>query len=214
MKSLFILFLFPVFSALAGLTWSNTEVKIAIQLTDETATGGYQFKNETTKDITITDTKSSCGCTTAKLDKKTYAPGESGKIVAHFDIGGRVGPQHKTITVTTDDAPNKPTVLELSVDIPDPIEPMKPLLIWKIGDNPSEQIFTIKAKDGFKIHIKDIRCSNAFFTAKIDSAKDGSVYNIAVTPVKTDAKVFGLLIVTTDFPANNPRVVYSQLQVQ
>ncbi|MEO7931596.1 MAG: DUF1573 domain-containing protein [Chthoniobacterales bacterium] len=208
------LLLLPAFSAFAGLTWTTTSVKIDAQVGDKTATGVFPFKNDSKKSVAITETKTSCGCTTAKLDKKTYAPGESGQITAHFDIGSRVGAQQKTITVTTDDPKEKPVELELNVEIPDPVETSAALLIWKVGATPEAQIFSVKAKPGYKIKVTDVRCSNAFFTAKLDSAKEGAAYNIAVTPVKTDAKAFGLLIVTTDSPADNPRVVYSQLQVQ
>ena len=214
MKKFLLFFLLPALSATAELTWKNTTAKVDVEATDETATGEFVFQNNTSKAITITYTTTSCGCTTAKLDKKTYAPGESGKIVAHFEIGGRVGAQMKTITVTTNDALQKPTVLELAVDIADPLEDMQPILIWKSDAENREQLFTVRAKAGFKIHVTDIRCSTGLFTARLDSAKDGEVYQVAVRPLKTDAKAFGLLIVTTDYPPKNPRVVYSQLQVQ
>jgi hypothetical protein len=213
-KRLLALLLLPTWSAFAGLTWTNTEVKPEVKATDETVTGEFVFKNETTKSITIKETKSSCGCTTAKLEKMTYAPGESGKITALFDIGGRTGPQQKTITVVTDEADAKPTVLALSVDIPDPVQTSAALLTWKKGEKPGEQIFTVKAADGFKVNVTDIRTSNTSFTAKLESGKEGSTYNISVTPAQTTEKAFGLLIVTTDYPPKNPRVVYSQLQVQ
>ena len=94
-------------SALAGLTWNTTEVHLEAASTDKTATGVFPFTNKTANSITITETKSSCGCTTAKLEKKTYAPNESGEIVALFDLGNRVSQQQKTIKVFTDDSKEK-----------------------------------------------------------------------------------------------------------
>ena len=214
MKCLLFLVFFPAISALAGLTWQNTEVTIKADPDAQFVSGSFKFKNETNRPVTITETKTSCGCTTAKLEKKNYAPGESGEIVAHFDLGTRVGPQQKTVTVTTDDKSEKPVELELNVDIPDAVETSPAKLIWKRGEKSTEQIFTVKARPGFKVHVKDVRCSNALFTAKIDSAKEGSTYQISVTPNKPNEAGFGLVIVTTDFPAANPRVVYAQLQVQ
>ncbi len=209
--AIFFLMALPAF---AGLTWLNPSMEISLKATDETATGDFQFRNDSGSAVTVTETKTSCGCTTARLEKKIYAPGETGKITAFFEVGGRVGPQVKTISVTTNDAPGKPTVLELKVDIPDPFEDMKPILIWKANETAAEQIFTVRVRDGYKINVTDIRCSNKLFTARLDSAKQGSVYQIAVRPAATDAKAFGLLIVTTDYPPKNPRVLYSQLQVQ
>ncbi len=62
----------------------------------------FTFTNTGTEPLTITDVKSSCGCTVPSLTKTVYAPGESGKITVIFNPENRSGPQHKVITVTTD----------------------------------------------------------------------------------------------------------------
>ena len=52
--------------------------------------------NEGQTAVTNESLKPSCGCTTAELEKKTYAPGEKGEVRARFDIGQRVGVQSKS----------------------------------------------------------------------------------------------------------------------
>ncbi len=68
----------------------------------EKVTRLYTFTNVGTETLTITDVRSTCGCTVPELDKKQYEPGESGKITVIFNPENRVGNQRKTINVTTD----------------------------------------------------------------------------------------------------------------
>jgi hypothetical protein len=39
--------------------------------------------------VTLSSTKSSCGCVVVGVEKKTYEPGEGGKITATFKVGDR-----------------------------------------------------------------------------------------------------------------------------
>ena len=49
----------------------------------------FAFRNIGDDPVTIMRVTSSCGCTTPRLDKRTYAPSESGAITARFEIGQR-----------------------------------------------------------------------------------------------------------------------------
>ena len=49
----------------------------------------YVFTNSSGHAITISEIKTSCGCTTAELEKRIYQTGESGTINVVFDIGSR-----------------------------------------------------------------------------------------------------------------------------
>lgn len=62
----------------------------------------FAFTNAGSETLTITDVRSTCGCTVPELTKKNYEPGESGIITVIFDPKNRGGNQHKTINVTTD----------------------------------------------------------------------------------------------------------------
>jgi hypothetical protein len=77
----------------------------------------FGFTNGGTVPLTISDVHSSCGCTTTTLAKKTFAPGESGEIDAHFDPVNRQGKEQKTITVKTTEPGTKPAELTILVDV-------------------------------------------------------------------------------------------------
>ena len=92
----------PVFGQLK---WENPEQTVIAKPQDKVLVTKFRFTNVGTSPVKITDLRPSCGCTTAVLEKKEYAPGESGEIEAKFKFNGRVGHQEKWIVVTTDWVP-------------------------------------------------------------------------------------------------------------
>ena len=112
-------------------------------------------------------------------------PGEAGEIRAEFMIGGRRGQQEKLITVTTDEAPAKPTNLKLIVDIPEAVAIRPRFLHWKMGDDPEEKIFEITLADPAKVTMRDAQCVNSVFEVELDpGAKPGDL-RLRVRPADT-----------------------------
>lgn len=101
-----------------ALVWVNKRVELVATVGQERAEAVFPFRNGGARPVTITSIESSCGCTTARLTKSTYAPGESGEVRALFEFEDRIGPQQKVLTVHTDDA-KVATQLVLRVDIPE-----------------------------------------------------------------------------------------------
>lgn len=66
----------------------------------------YRFKNTGTKPLVIVTATASCGCTVPQKPERPILPGETGFIKVVFDSKGRVGPAHKTITVTSNAHPD------------------------------------------------------------------------------------------------------------
>lgn len=77
----------------------------------------FKFKNSGTAEMTISSLQGSCGCTVPALDKKTYAPGESGEIAVRYNPHNRRGKQQTSVTVTSN-VPDKSTVtLSVKTDV-------------------------------------------------------------------------------------------------
>jgi len=81
---------------LAQLKWERTSVELAPAVGTESADAEFAFSNEGKTPVTILLVKPNCSCTTASVDKKTYAPGEKGKIRAKITFGDREG-AHTTL---------------------------------------------------------------------------------------------------------------------
>src|ERR1700693_6047335 len=116
------------------LKWENPEQTLTAKPLDKVIATKFRFTNVGTSSVKITDLQPSCGCTTALLQKKEYAPGESGEIEAKFKFDGRVGHQEKWIVVTTDWVPPQPTILRMAVNIPAAITIQPELVLWHVGD--------------------------------------------------------------------------------
>lgn len=78
------------------------------------------FRNTGTGTLEILDTHATCGCTLGRLEKTSYAPGESGILKVEFKPQGKNGPQLQRITIRTND----PVQAEASVSITAEVEPV------------------------------------------------------------------------------------------
>jgi hypothetical protein len=70
----------------------------------------YRFKNTGNEQLIINNVVVSCGCTVAEKPQEPIAPGAEGIIKATFDTKGRVGTNHKTMTVYANTAETVNTV--------------------------------------------------------------------------------------------------------
>lgn len=67
--------------------------------------------------LKILDVTASCGCTTAPLNKKVLLPGDTATVDVSMDVANRVGPQHKSLTITSDDSARKTISVTLLAEI-------------------------------------------------------------------------------------------------
>jgi hypothetical protein len=174
----------------------------------------YTFTNTTPAPITIKTLRSSCGCTTAHLDKKTFAPNESGEVVLHFVFGDRKGFFRKGVTVTTDDKSAEPVVLTLLIHINDPVTIAPTLVFWKTGEPAAAKSAQFTVEPSQHVHIKSVTSSNPRVTAKLETTKPGEQYAISVTPADTTQKESAEISVQTDFPTDAPRAykIYARVK--
>jgi len=208
------LLVWPVFGlcfftsqALAKLQWATfTQTQIA-QPTSAEVFAVYAFTNKGEAPVSIVSIESSCGCTTAELEKKTYAPGESGEIVAKFKIGGRQGFQTKTIQVKTDDS-DTPTVLTMKTLIPKLLDLQPAFVAWKRGVAPDARtvIATIGADEA--VHITKVETDNPAVQVQLEETEPGKTYRLTLFPDSTDEPLTARITLSTDFPREKPRTFY------
>jgi hypothetical protein len=205
MRSLLLLLL--IFSASlvhAEMKWEKTVQEFQRVPEDKAVEGRYAFHNAGPAPLTIKSLRSSCGCTTAKLDKKTYAPGEQGEVVLRFTFGDRKGRYLKGVTVTTDDKSAEPVVLKLLVDIHDPLTISPALVLWRTGEATAAKIVQLTAEGAQQVRIKAVTSSNPRFTATLQTVQPGLRYAVAIAPTSTAMKETAEITVQTDFPADAP----------
>ncbi len=69
-------------------------------------TNKFFFKNVSKNDITLTNVRASCGCTTADYTKEVVGPGKKGFVSATFNPEKRNGNFEFMITITTNETTN------------------------------------------------------------------------------------------------------------
>jgi hypothetical protein len=200
------------FPAFADLTWTKTVQEYQCTPDDKSIDARFAFKNTGKTPVTIRELHSSCGCTTAKLDKKVYAPGESGEVVATYSFRGQTGALRKMVTVYTDQE-TPPVQLDIRVFRHEPFE-MKPgLVYWRTGDAGEAKTVQLTA-NSYPVRIKKVTSSNPHFVASLEPLKEGEKYAVNVKPTTTAAKESAEITVVTDFPPAAPRTYKIQARVK
>ncbi len=203
----------------ARLDWNKTliEVEAAPGVAETRAT--YTFTNSGEKPVTIRDITTSCSCTVADLDKRVYAPGESGSIEVVFEHGQRSGQQQKTIAVVTDERDSPSYELELAVNIPELLKVTPQFLTWKLGSEGKPQVIRVQLNQKYAVRIVDVSplgnngSKDAFQVAPPNELGDG-VYEISVRPIDTAQYVLVTMRVTGELPDGSQASVDFFLRVR
>ena len=72
----------------------------------------FTFTNTTSKDVTLTNVKASCGCTATNYTKTAIKPGERGIVTATYNAAAG-GAFHKTVTVMTSEENSAPKIITI-----------------------------------------------------------------------------------------------------
>ncbi len=209
-----LLFLTLASPAWADLRWDNPEQSFSAKPTDRTVQAHFRFTNEGKTPVTIDAVRTSCGCTTASLDKKDYLPGESGEIEAKFDVAGRVGHQEKAILVTTKEAPDKPAVLRLTVEIPETVKVEPEMVLWRVGEKPEAKTIRVSVADGSPAKIVAVVTDTPAIGISVVESLPGREATVRVTPSDTSRPDGATLLIKTDYPADNPEAHYAYARIK
>jgi hypothetical protein len=189
----------------AQLQWESRELEFSPSADQTHVTAHFKFQNVGQSEIKITSVSTSCGCTTAALEKNTIAPGEKGEIEATFNVGERVGLQQKTILVESTDPESPKTSLALKVHIPAVAQVRPSSLQWALGKAPSAQEINIKILNDFPIHAVSAISSDPRILARVEQTVPSKEYRVIVEPKGTSEPVTAVLTIKTDYPAENPK---------
>ena len=127
----------------AGLDWPQKTVEVKATADTPVVEVKFPFKNNGTTPVDVTQVESSCGCTTVALDKRHYAPGEGGEIVARYTVADHTGLQKKNVLVATGDNA-EPTQLTLVVRIPEVLRITPAFVTWDHDEAPKPKTITLE----------------------------------------------------------------------
>lgn len=182
MAGLLLIFALPGPGVAQAVTWETRELVLEAEPGGAQVEGVFTFTNQSESDVTITSVKTSCGCTTAKLEKTTYGPGESGQIAVAFAVGDRTGDQVKKVVVRTD-APESPvTTLTLKVGIPQLVEITPRLLKWTAEEDREAKVIDVVLHETHPVVIKGVESGDAEMEVELEEVEEGLHYRVKVVP--------------------------------
>lgn len=192
------LLLFSAATAFSQLTWESREVSLKASYSDKRIVATFKFKNDGADPVKIVSVRSLCDCTTTALEKTEYAHGESGEIVATFNVGDRTGEQQKSVTVQTDIANSKPVVLTLKVKIPSLVEIVPALLFWKAGEERVPKTITITVPNHSPVKVTGIESSSPEIVTEMTPTANANEYSVKVTPPISEKPLLATITLKTE----------------
>ena len=76
----------------------------------------FRFRNAGDGPLLIKSASASCGCTIPNYSKEPTPPGGEGKIVVEFDTRGKLGTNHKTVSIRSNSNPPL-TILDIYAEV-------------------------------------------------------------------------------------------------
>ena len=195
------LFVFPLIT-FAELAWEKQEIEVNSTTLLEKVSAEFHFTNVGVEAVTISNIQTSCGCTTADLNKKYYKPGESGMIKVKFEIGSRTGFQQKYILVRTDSPNEAYTQLTLKVHLPEVLKIEPDLLQWKLGETNELKRITLKTTGIVPLKVIGVESNHKGIEAELKVKESGRFYEVTVKPLKLDEPIRASLKIQTLFGTN------------
>jgi hypothetical protein len=187
--------------AQAGLVFESNRVEQHAGFLDERAEAVFRFTNEGDAAVTIQRLQSTCGCTVPQLDKRVYAPGESGEIKAMFTFGARLGTQHKRVTVITDDRARPVHQLDFVTHIPQWADIQPKLLRWTLEQVPEPKEVRVRVTSPERVELAAPEGERNHFTIEaVPGGTDEQVFLVAPksTATRVTERLMFSLTVTED----------------
>lgn len=178
-----------------SLRWGKPQQELTIGPVEESQAAEYAFRNEGRQTVRLLSISTSCGCTTAKLEKTVYQPGESGVIRVIFAKGNLTGVRNEAVRVTTDE-PNHPVVaLLLKATISESLKITPPILVWEPGEKTETKTVTLEIPAGAAMDIVGVESVPGSFSVKTVLDKGSQIYLAHLTPRASAQPMAGKFIV-------------------
>jgi hypothetical protein len=169
-----------------ALEWPQPTMEAQTAPFQKTLSLVFVFKNAGALPVHLLDLQTSCSCITARTDKKTYAPGESGQLTAQFTAEDPPGIYERHISVLTDESA-PPQRLTVRIEIPELVTLTPRSVAWKLGESLTEKSIELRTNGDLRLCCTGATPSNATFSARLETVVPDQVYRLVVLPQGTAA---------------------------
>jgi hypothetical protein len=165
----------------------------------------FVLTNRGTAQLDIGSVRPSCGCTVANISTQAVPPGGVARVTAQLNLAGRSGPQHKAITVDSNDPKQPQLTLMLSGNVADSILITPGQLIFGQLSHTSSTVAEVilSSGNGQTFNITGVALAMPVFTTEVTPREAGKSYSITVRtkPPMTPGNYQSVMRISTDSPS-------------
>jgi len=152
---------------MATLHWEEHKKELVLEPGKDALEVQFPFRNASEGEVEIVSVTPSSACLQVDLKKTKYQPGETGVISALFIKGDRQGVQRNGIIVDTTGKKPLTYILELTVQIPQPLTPSVRFVYWPQGGDPETKELELTWDSKKPIEITGVAFSSDLFTTEL-----------------------------------------------
>jgi hypothetical protein len=133
-------------------------------------TARFAFTNRGRETVTVKDLLPSCGCLNPKLEKRVYAPGESGEFFLHVQTANeQPGQKEYFCKVVYDDPQTREVDLAFRVQLPERQVTVRPksLIVYQFSAQPQTETIVVSDYRARPLRLIEARCTSDLVTVAI-----------------------------------------------
>lgn len=163
----------------------------------------FVLRNAGDLTLEISQVRPACGCTVASITERSVPPGGESRVTARLALQGRTGPQHKTLTIESNDPQQPQFVLTLQGVAALPMEVQPPRILTTglaVGAQPEDVVQLTGHSTAFKV--TGVEATTDRLRAAVQTVEEGRVYKVVVSPREPLAvgQMDAMVIIRTDHP--------------
>jgi hypothetical protein len=186
------------------ITFEKTTIDLGNISINTSTTCEFKFKSSGTEPIEITNVRTTCGCTTAKLDKKPYPPGESNSIKITYHSGPMNEKANKSIYVLTNDVVSPTIQLNITATVQKKVEARPDILTLSLKQpNAGCPEITLHSLDNLPFTITQIKSTADCISINFDPSKQLVTHTLK--PVVDIKKLEQILTGEIQFTLTHPQ---------
>lgn len=177
----------------------------------QTVTHVFSIRNDGDATLELQPPRASCGCTAVSAGTLSLKAGEATTLQATIDLKGRTGPQHKTVTLYSNDPQSPKVILGLQLDIWQEFRFLPPqLMLGQLRGDAGVQTSAMFENNSVRlVNVTNLSCNNTNLDVRLQTEQAGRRYRVTVgtRPPLVDGPLTAEIQLQTDDPAHREFVL-------
>ena len=170
----------------------------------QTVSHEYVIVNRGDATLEISQVRPSCGCTVANISQRSVPPGGEARVTAQLNLTGRQGPQHKAITVESNDPKQPQLTLMLQGTAGAAVNIQPPQVMFGQLQSGSEAVVEVEISAGGdkNFQITGVEAGSAQLQTELRTRTAGRAYTVVIRtkPPLGQGVLSAAVRVNTDHP--------------